>query len=344
VTSIYHKADRDLGNSGNEVIETQLRLPNLLIVGVSKAGTTSLFNYLALHPEICPSRTKEPHYFSPIRVGEPPAGDLEQYLANFGKCRDERYRIEGTPVYFYGGLPVIRAIDATLPGVRAIVSLRNPVDRLWSNYQYKVSRGQTGEDGSFEAFVDRCEQVLAAPPDVAARAGSHRALLTGFYVEFIRDWFVELGPRFKVVFFDDLKRDARSVIAGLLEWLGLDPDQLPEIDLVARNVTTQPRNMQLHRLGLKVRGILGVDSGDRGALGRLAVGVYKSLNMRKAVVKMDPQIRGRLEQIYAESNRELGAELAAHGYTDLPEWLKLEATTPRRPADGPAEGEPNARL
>ena len=48
---------------------TEPRLPNLVIAGVPKAGTTSLFNYLAQHPDICPSDVKETRYFEPLRYG-----------------------------------------------------------------------------------------------------------------------------------------------------------------------------------------------------------------------------------------------------------------------------------
>ena len=293
-------------------------LPNLLIVGVSRAGTTSLFNYLSRHPEICPSATKETHYFTPLRLGNPPRTTVEQYAANFAHCKGEAYRLEATPNYFYGGLPVIRAINSTLSEPRAIVILRNPVDRVWSNYQFKVSRGRSSEDGSFETFVSRCEQVLRGPAEDAANAGSYRALVTGFYVDFIRDWFAEMGPRFTVVFFDDLKRDSREVTIGLLEWLELDPTRLPPTGFEARNATVQPRNALLHRLGLGVAGAVG-GHGDRGPVGRLLLTTYKALNSRAAGASMDPAMRNRLDRIFQEPNRQLGRELAARGYT-LPEW------------------------
>src|SRR3954463_13629169 len=90
------------------------RLPNLVIAGVAKAGTTSLFNYLAQHPDICASDVKETRYFEPLRYGEvlPP---IESYTAHFRHRQGERYALEATPTYFYGGRDVPPGIRVTLP-------------------------------------------------------------------------------------------------------------------------------------------------------------------------------------------------------------------------------------
>ena len=95
------------------------RLPNLLIVGVGKAGTTSLFFYLSQHPDICPSAQKEPRYF---RLGDdeelPP---IESYARHFAACRNERFVLEASPQYFKGGPRSIELIREHLGRPRVIV-------------------------------------------------------------------------------------------------------------------------------------------------------------------------------------------------------------------------------
>src|SRR5688500_8554449 len=63
--------------------DVRMRLPNLIIAGVPKGGTTSLFRYLAQHPDICAARNKELRYFDAVRYGEPVA-PLSSYAEHFG--------------------------------------------------------------------------------------------------------------------------------------------------------------------------------------------------------------------------------------------------------------------
>jgi hypothetical protein len=292
-------------------------LPNLLIVGVSKAGTTSLFSLLSQHPSICPSRVKEPHYFSPIRTGGKPQMSLEKYAGNFAACAGALYRVEATPVYFYGGRRTVDAISATLTEPRAVVSLRNPVDRMWSNWRFKLSRGEL--EGSFEEFVDACEAVLNGPPRGGEKAGSLRALITGRYIDFLGPWIEQMGDAFRVVFFDDLKKDPAALVDGLFHWLGLERGDL-ELDVTARNQTFEPRYAGVHRAGLRLRR-LGGDRILRSPAGRLAAGAYRSMNTRESRAQLDPQMRSRLEETFEEPNRRLAEYLRSRGYDRLPDWL-----------------------
>ena len=73
-----------------------LTVPNLVVVGVSRAGTTSMFNALAWHPEVCGSDIKEVRYFTPLRYGQPLA-PLEDYASHFRQFDGERIVLEATP-------------------------------------------------------------------------------------------------------------------------------------------------------------------------------------------------------------------------------------------------------
>src|SRR5688572_22585305 len=97
-----------------QIRETAGRLPNLVIAGVPKAGTTSLFSYLTQHPEVCGSDVKEPRYFNPLRLGSE-LGPIEDYAAHFGHCAGQRYAMEASPGYSYGGGPLARGLREALP-------------------------------------------------------------------------------------------------------------------------------------------------------------------------------------------------------------------------------------
>ncbi|MCA1600865.1 MAG: sulfotransferase domain-containing protein, partial [Acidobacteria bacterium] len=125
---------------------------NLLLAGVPKAGTTSLFEYLGQHPDICASAYKGPGYFSPLRRGEA-LPSLATYNQNFAHCKGQRYAMEATPGYCYGGRRLVEGIERTLDEPNIIISLRDPVDRLWSSYTWQRSRGHLATVESFEKYV-----------------------------------------------------------------------------------------------------------------------------------------------------------------------------------------------
>ncbi len=123
------------------------RLPNLVIVGVSRAGTTSLFNYLGQHPDVGSSEVKELRYFTAVRHGQA-LEPLASYAAHF-RGRTQTYAMEATPGYFRGGHAVASALDETCPSARALVCLRTPVDRCWSWFRFVKSRDRIPKDMSF---------------------------------------------------------------------------------------------------------------------------------------------------------------------------------------------------
>jgi len=106
-------------------------LPDFLIIGAQKAGTTSLLSYLGQHPNVTPGFNKEPRYFTSFF-----AQPLSVYRSNFPlqhAVLPERMTGEATPYYlFHPDVP--ERVQAVLPDVKIIVLLRNPVDRCISHY------------------------------------------------------------------------------------------------------------------------------------------------------------------------------------------------------------------
>src|SRR5262245_41423321 len=118
----------------------------LIIGGASKAGTTSVFDYLAKHPQICPSRAKETRFFLDEDYPQPSEKRYyrdgpEAYLSFFAKNggREADWRLEATPDYLYSpNTP--RLIRQTLPNVQFIFILREPCSRLLSWYRFGQAR------------------------------------------------------------------------------------------------------------------------------------------------------------------------------------------------------------
>lgn len=115
--------------------------PDFILIGETKCGTTSMFNYLREHPQIIESigngesydrsyRTKELRFFDKFY-----SRGWEWYFSRFPETKDGEITGEATPMYMYRSL-IARRILKNLPNVKLIVLLRNPVDRLISNFEH----------------------------------------------------------------------------------------------------------------------------------------------------------------------------------------------------------------
>jgi len=130
----------------------EMTMPNFLIIGAPKSGTTSIYQYLAEHPEVFMSPVKEPHFFAfegQTLSFRGPGDDrefgryvttIEEYQNLFQNVSDEKAIGEATPSY----LSIQSApgcIQKYVPGVKMIAILRNPVDRAFSNFVFMVQLG-----------------------------------------------------------------------------------------------------------------------------------------------------------------------------------------------------------
>jgi hypothetical protein len=298
------------------------RLPNLLIVGVPKAGTTSLFDYLAQHPEICGSQVKEPGYFNqfhPLRDPAKPAPSLASYQRQFDHCQGERYLLEGTPSYSYGGLPVIQAVRAVLGRPRIILSLRNPADRLWSAYTFQRAQGHLGSIRSFGHYLSILEQRHASGEDrlVTSRL---QGLTIGFYGEYVPAWLEEFGDDCRIVHAEELASRTADVLGELYRWLALDPSPAARADLGRRNVTAHPRSARLANVAFRAKSAANRTGILPARLRRPLGDLYRRFNAGRMNEQFDDELRQRVEAMYASSNEVTARALRAHGY-QLPGWL-----------------------
>ena len=115
-------------------------MPNLLIAGVTKAGTTSLFSYLVQHGDVCGSTLKETEYFSKLLYPDHELAPRRDYERYFRHCGSERYVLEATPNYWYAGGRLLDATEDVLAKPHYIISLRDPIERFWSDFTYMKSK------------------------------------------------------------------------------------------------------------------------------------------------------------------------------------------------------------
>lgn len=217
-------------------ITSPLRLlPDFIVIGGKKCGTSSLYNYLAEHPGVAPAFRKEVHFFD----NNPGRRGTLFYRAYFPtslyRRRVERVRGtklltgEATPYYLFYPLAPRRVRDV-VPDAKLIALLRNPVDRAYSHYHHEVRNGTEGL--SFEEAIEREAERLGGEQERMLRSdgydsASHRRysyLSRGIYVDQIRNWrdhFPE--EQLLILRSEDLFADPASVLSQTLDFLGLPP-------------------------------------------------------------------------------------------------------------------------
>lgn len=300
--------------------EASLRLPNLVIAGVTKAGTTSLYRYLRQHPDIFPSDQKELRYFLPLRYGEP-VGPLHEYAAHFDGWSTQRYGMEASPGYFYGGAAVAEALAATLPDVRVVIMLREPGQRAWSFFNFMRSRAQLPQEATFEPWLDRCEELVQAGVDQDRSNHPYSGLGTGRYDQWIDAWISVFGDRLRIVFFDELTKDTTATVKSLCRWLGIDEAEADSFAYHVENRTRQFRFRKLQRIALRVNMANARFLERHPAVKRSITRVYYSLNRQPARASMSPEARRRLDEFYAPTLAHLAAVLRPDELERSPRWV-----------------------
>lgn len=296
------------------------RLPNLLIPGVGKSGTSSLFWYLSQHPDICAADKKEINYFKTLRFGEAPVAPIEQYAAHFSHCLRERYRLDASQVYFDGGEQVRSAIRKHFLDPKILPILRDPVDRLFSSYQSSRNLGTLDPSVNFAEFFEECRRLRSSGEDLRRENGRFRALRTSYYIDHARAWFDEFDD-VRIVFLEDMVADPHAFLVDICEWLEIDVAPVDDVDFAHRNKTVQHRSRALFRVANAVN--LRLDRGLRiGPRMKHALrSVYWALNAADRTERLHPADRARAAEYFAASNAALRDELLQRGYRQVPSWL-----------------------
>lgn len=209
-------------------------LPDYLVIGTQKGGTTSLYYYLIGHPHVAAALEEEIHFFD-INFGRGPGWYQAHFplrasrtLARYLHMREFKVG-ESTPYYlFHPHAP--RRVHATVPSAKLVVLLRNPIDRAYSHYQHSLRRGR--DPLSFEEAL-RVERERLAPELV--RMGEdesyysfshqhHSYLVRGLYLDQLKSWrALFLEQQIGVFSAEDFATDTSRVFAEILHFLELPP-------------------------------------------------------------------------------------------------------------------------
>jgi hypothetical protein len=194
--------------------------PDFMIIGVAKAGTTSLFQYLTQHPAVVIPTIKELKYFE----NKNRQRGLRWYLANFPLKEDAKNKLafEASPTYLYMKQSPER-IAHLFPGMKFIVILRDPVKRSFSHWNFyhdqsnPQNRAMYYDERTFEQAVEEeLNDELTNIPDYKLY------LYKSMYSQHLKHWYQYYPPeKILTLDFENLKNNPKYILKKVTEFLSI---------------------------------------------------------------------------------------------------------------------------
>lgn len=291
-----------------------MKLPNFLIIGAPKCGTTSLASYLSTHPDVFMCPWKEPNYFALAGHQLPHNGpaspdvlnaiiylhcatEFEQYRSLFDGATDQKAIGEASVRYLYYPESAPRIKEA-LPDVRMIAILREPVSRLYSHYCMM-------REFQLEP-LELADAIAAENSRIADNWGwDWHYTSIGRYAKQIKlyyDFFEK--SQLKVFLYDEFAHNPVEVYRQVCRHLGIDESVVPNMSARGK-VAYRPKNLTIDRwlhwpnnTRNHIRKILP------HRVYRKGVSLIRTLNSAQ-VPKLDPVFRDELAHLFVEDNRHL---------------------------------------
>lgn len=182
----------------------EIKKPNLFIVGVARAGTSSWHDYLKQHPQVFMSDEQRPNFFGENNDANARYFDTEEkYLALFSNAGDKK--VIGESSHLFGSITAPTEIKKFNPKSKIIILLRNPLDVLRS----AIDSGRYAADSSFKSLVFTLRELL--------------------YSDNLKRWIDTFGKKnVHIIIFDDYVKDTAKEYGRVCDFLGIDNTFEPE--------------------------------------------------------------------------------------------------------------------
>jgi hypothetical protein len=217
-----------------------VHVPNFIIAGAPKCGTTALYVYLETHPRVFLTNPKEPDFYADDVGAYRWVTTRDAYRRLFDRVTEQHLAVGEASVWYLLSSVALRRVREELPDVRLVVMLRQPIDLLRSWHQHLFRMCFEDEPDFEKAWAlqdqrrvgERVPSVCQVPSFLDYRSvgqlGRHVSRL------------LELFPReqTKIMLLDDLKDSPRRVYESVLEFLDVPSDgrsQFPRVNTAKRN-------------------------------------------------------------------------------------------------------------
>ncbi|MDJ0713346.1 MAG: sulfotransferase [Prochloraceae cyanobacterium] len=277
-----------------------MTMPNFLIVGAAKAGTTALHAYLKQHPKIYMSSQKETNFFAleGETVNFQGPGDKETndfsmvslpvYQAEFKGVTNEVAIGESSPLYLYSPKAPER-IRAHLSNVRLIIILRNPVERAYANFLHLIRDDREPHKDFTQALQDEPKRIEEN------WEWFWHYIQIGYYAKQIQRYYhIFDRSQIGIYLYEDFRKNPVALLQDIFGFLNVDDTFVPDMK-IRPNKSGMPKNQFFHQLLTKPNPI-------KTALKPLFPAVLRQKIQHSNLVKpeISPEVRQQLSALYRE--------------------------------------------
>lgn len=229
-------------------------MPNFLVIGTAKAGTTSLFSYLKAHPEIFMSSVKEPRFFGFVekqpnfqgigdtKVNQALITNIKEYEQLFEKVAHEKAIGEASTWYLYSEEAPFE-IKKYIPNAKLIAVLRNPVDRAYSNYLHQRNRScEEPLDNFLKALQEEEKRIQNN-----WRPFWHYKNMGFYYIQLSRYFQLFPSKQIRIYLQEDLIQNPINTMQDIFDFLEVDKNFSPNFSRKF-NQAYRPKNRVLQNL------------------------------------------------------------------------------------------------
>ena len=217
------------------MVDLSSYLPEFIIVGAAKSGTSSLYRYLEEHPNIYMPRLKELNFFHTYGIKESPIilrsiempTNIMSYTGHFYEAEEMQIKGEASPsylIYYNRTIANIKKFYSNRKEPKIIIILREPIDKIWSHFKYNRMHGLDPDFLSLDEAIEAEPQRIKKQhylPDV-------HYLNNTMYFEQVKA-YIDNFKDVLVVLFDDLQSNPNDLISRIHDFLGVEriiPDNL----------------------------------------------------------------------------------------------------------------------
>ncbi|NQZ75382.1 MAG: sulfotransferase domain-containing protein [Ekhidna sp.] len=261
-------------------------LPNFLIIGAQKSGTTSLYQYLKANPLLYFPGQKETHFFTFFDLDDKRAKSLKEYEKLFLSSAEHQLTGEASPSYFTSS-NARNHIKLLIPEVKLILILRQPIVRAYSNFMHARREGLESEIDFERAMTHSIEKDLIS--------GNFKAYLEkGLYSKHLGAYLRDFNrDQIHVLFTEDLQKDPQKEIDKCFAFLGVDSIEVSSLE------TKNPGRVQRNRILVPLLRFYyrTISRNYKKFIPKTLRVFFKSL-LTKDIDKLDPSLRTRLTKKY----------------------------------------------
>jgi Sulfotransferase domain len=298
-------------------------LPNLIIAGAPRCGTTSLFAWLTAHPDVCGTPDKEARFFldgdDPDFKPDSNYRDhgLDGYAKYFSQCREaSRIVVEATPDYLYQETAP-RVLSSLDPLPQIIFILREPAERSYSHFVF-LRDSLLGLDPklSFYEFVRLVERESSSIP---AAGHARKIIAHSRYVEYLDEWTSRFPQsHMHICLFEHLAHDSRALMQDIASQIGIDPSFYESYDFPPKNQAVAVRSRLAHANWMRVGGHLPRRA--RRIVRKSVAKTYARINLTPPPPRTpdDALVLRELRHAFVPHNERLARDLDL----DLSPWLE----------------------